>query len=375
MSVQYCPKSAAVVAPDDERAVQSPAPAPPPPKRAPRKERKSGWRRLGGLLAFALVVAALFAFLPGHVDELREELRRMEAGDWRWLVFAALLEILSFGGYVVLFRSVFSDERLTISWGESYQITMAGVVATRLFAAAGAGGVALTAWALRRAGMQAATVARRMVEFLVVLYAVYALSLVVAGAGLYAGVLPGPAPFGLTLPIAGASAVMICLALATTLVPGNLGARFADRGKVVVWLARGASTVAGGVRDAVRLLRRDPAGALGAPIWWFFDIAVLWACFKAFGVAPTPAVLVMAYFVGTLGNLLPLPGGVGGVDGGIIAALVGFGVSPGIAFLAVLTHRVFAFWLPTIPGGIAYLQLRRTVGRWERDEAPEPVPA
>jgi uncharacterized membrane protein YbhN (UPF0104 family) len=64
---------------------------------------------------------------------------------------------------------------------------------------------------------------------------------------------------------------------------------------------------------------------------------------------------------------------VGGVDGGIIAALVGFGVSPGIAFLAVLTHRVFAFWLPTIPGGIAYLQLRRTVGRWERDEDAAPA--
>ena len=369
MSVQYCPKSAAVEAPDEERAVEAPAPVPPTPQ--PRKERKTRWRRLGGLLAVALVVGALLAFLPGHVDELRAALRRMEAGDWRWLVIAALLEILSFGGYVVLFRSVFSDENRTITWGESYQITMAGVVAARLFAAAGAGGVALTAWALRRAGMQAATVARRMVEFLVVLYGVYVLSLVVAGAGLYAGVFPGPAPLGLTLPIAGAAAMAVCLALATTLVPSDLAARFSARGTVVIWLAKGASTVAGGIRDAVRLLRRDPIGALGAPIWWYLDIAVLWACFKAFGDAPTPAVLVMAYFVGTLGNLLPLPGGVGGVDGGIIAALVGFGVSPGIAFLAVLTHRVFAFWLPTIPGGIAYLQLRRTVGRWERDDAPQ----
>jgi uncharacterized membrane protein YbhN (UPF0104 family) len=373
MSVQYCPRSAVVVPRDEAGALEAAAPAPQPPMGAPPRLRKSRWRRLGGLLAFALVVAALFAFLPGHVDELREELRRMEAGDWRWLVFAAALECVSFAGYVVLFRSVFSDERLRISWGESYQITMAGVVATRLFAAAGAGGVALTAWALRRAGMQAATVARRMVEFLVVLYAVYAAALVVAGAGLYGGILPGTSPLGLTLPIAGAAAVAICLALATTLVPGDLAARFQGSRKVVIWLAKGASTVAGGVRDAVRLLRRDPVGALGAPVWWFFDVAVLWASFKAFGQAPTPAVLVMAYFVGTLGNLLPLPGGVGGVDGGIIAALVGFGVSPGIAFLAVLTHRVFAFWLPTVPGGIAYLQLRRTVGRWERDEDAAPA--
>jgi uncharacterized protein (TIRG00374 family) len=104
-------------------------------------------------------------------------------------------------------------------------------------------------------------------------------------------------------------------------------------------------------------------------MWWGFDIAVLWASFKAFGHAPSVSVIVMAYFVGTLGNLLPLPGGVGGVDGGIIAALMGFGVGAGIALLAVLTHRVFSFWLPTIPGGIAYLQLRRTVDRWDDDGA------
>jgi uncharacterized membrane protein YbhN (UPF0104 family) len=311
------------------------------------------------------VVIALVAFIPGHVDDLRDELRRMESGDWPWLVLAAVLEIGSFAGYVILFRSVFSDEKRQISWGESYQITMAGVVATRLFAAAGAGGVALTAWALRRRGMGAATVARRMVEFLVVLYAVYMLALVLAGAGLAAGILSGPAPFGLTVPFAILGAVAIAVALATTLVPSDLADRFADRGRVVAWLATGAGTVAGGVRDAVRMIRRDPVAALGAPIWWGLDIAVLWASFKAFGHAPPVGVIVMAYFVGTLGNLLPLPGGVGGVDGGIIAAFVGFGVGGGIALLAVLTHRVFAFWLPTIPGGIAYLQLRRTVGRWQ----------
>ena len=313
----------------------------------------------------AVVVAALLAFVPGHVDELREELRRMESGDWRWLVLAAVLEIGSFAGYVVLFRSVFSDDERRITWGESYQITMAGVVATRLFAAGGAGGVALTAWALRRAGMRPTTVARRMVEFLVALYGVYMIALVVAGLGLATGVLHGPAPFGLTVPFALLGAAAIVVALATTLVPSDLGARFAGHGRLVVWLAIGAGTVAGGVRDAVRLVRRDPVGAFGAPVWWALDIAVLWATFKAFGEPPSVGVLVMAYFVGTLGNLLPLPGGVGGVDGGIIAALVGFHVGGGIALLAVLTHRVFAFWLPTIPGGIAYLQLRRTVGRWE----------
>jgi uncharacterized membrane protein YbhN (UPF0104 family) len=31
----------------------------------------------------------------------------------------------------------------------------------------------------------------------------------------------------------------------------------------------------------------------------------------------------------------------------------------------VLTYRLIAFWLPTIPGIIAYFQLRRTVQGWE----------
>ena len=55
-----------------------------------------------------------------------------------------VLEALSLGGYVALFRTVFSCHGARIGWKASYQITMAGVVATKLFAAAGAGGVALT---------------------------------------------------------------------------------------------------------------------------------------------------------------------------------------------------------------------------------------
>jgi len=110
--------------------------------------------------------------------------------------------------------------------------------------------------------------------------------------------------------------------------------------------------------------RVRPAVLLGALAWWAFDIAVLWACFRAFGEAPPVAVLVMGYFTGMLGNLLPLPGGLGGVEGGMIGAFLAFGVSGGLAVVAVLSYRAFAFWLPTLPGAIAYLQLRRTVKDW-----------
>jgi uncharacterized membrane protein YbhN (UPF0104 family) len=344
--------------------------APTRSRRARARERIS-WRRAGWIAAGAAVLAATLAYVPGHVDEVREELRRIQSGDWTWLGIAAGLEVVSFAGYVLLFRGVFSDERMTIGWGTSYQITMAGVVATRLLATAGAGGVALTAWALRRAGMERPIVARRMVAFLVLLYSVYVAALLVFGLALWLGLLPGDAPWALTIAPAVLGAIAIAVALGAAALPGNLGAQRENR--LLHAAGTGLSTVAGGVRDALRMVRRNPLAAVGAPVWWAFDVAVLWASFRAFGEPPALAVIVLAYFVGTLGNLLPLPGGVGGVDGGIIAVLIGFGVGGGIAVLAVLTHRVFAFWLPTIPGGVAYLQLRRTVGRWQAE--PEPAPA
>jgi uncharacterized protein (TIRG00374 family) len=119
------------------------------------------------------------------------------------------------------------------------------------------------------------------------------------------------------------------------------------------------------VREAIARVRAGDVGLGGALGWWGFDIAVLWACLHAFGSPPTLAATVMAYFVGTLGNLLPMPGGIGGVEAGMIGALIGFGVAGGLAIVAVLAYRAFAFWLPLLPGTIAYVQLVRTVRRWQ----------
>ena len=127
-----------------------------------------------------------------------------------------------------------------------------------------------------------------------------------------------------------------------------------------------ASTVGAGVRGALMLLRhRDPAlvGALG---WWAFDVSVLAACFRAFGGSPPGGVVVMAYFTGMIANVLPFPGGLGSVEGGMIGAFLAFGVDGGLAVTAVLAYRAFAYWLPMIPGAIAYVRLRRTVAIWER---------
>ena len=117
--------------------------------------------------------------------------------------------------------------------------------------------------------------------------------------------------------------------------------------------------------------RRDPS-LLGALAGWGFDIAALWASFRAFGHSPPPAVLVMGYYVGTLGNALPLPGGIGGVEGGMIGAFLAFGVNGPLTVLAVLAYRTISYWLPTVPGAIAYIRLRGTVSGW-RSQAVGPA--
>jgi uncharacterized protein (TIRG00374 family) len=138
------------------------------------------------------------------------------------------------------------------------------------------------------------------------------------------------------------------------------------------------ASAASGIRTAIGLVRAGEVGVFGAVLWWAFDIATLWACFHAFGVNVPPIfVITMAYFVGMLANTLPLPGGIGGVDGGMIGAFAAFDVNFGYATVAVLVYRGFAFWLPTVPGAIAYLQLRKTVARWarERRDAIAPLAA
>ena len=335
-------------------------------------------------IAFGLFVLSAVAFLYFVLPKLAglsSTAHRIERGDTWWIMIGVLLEICSFGGYVVLFRAVFVRGGSPIGWRESYQITMAGLAATRLFAAAGAGGVALTAWALRRSGMEPRLVACRMVAFMVLLYVIYAGAVLLGGIGLGIGLLPGGGSFAITIVPAAVAGILFAIVGAMALLPGDIERRLArwavGSGRVAHWVARAATVpalAASGVRTAIDLIRSRDVGLLGALAWWGFDISVLWACFHAFGSPPPFTVILMAYFIGMTGNLLPLPGGLGGVEGGMIGALVAFGVDFNLAVLAVLSYRAISFWLPTIPGAIAFFQLRRTVARWRVEQASEAAP-
>jgi uncharacterized membrane protein YbhN (UPF0104 family) len=339
-------------------------------------------RRAIGFALFVATIIAFFYFVLPKLTNVGSTVHRIAAGDSWWIAIGVVLELLSFAGYVVLFRTVFVRDDSRIGWSESYEITMAGLAATRLFAAAGAGGVALTAWALRRSGMERRLVACRMVAFLVLLYVVYAGSLIIDGIGLGSGLFPGGGSFAITIVPAIVASLLLAAAIAVATLPGDierrLEARAASSGRRAHWLAHAATVpalAASGVRTAISLVRSREPGLLGALAWWGFDIGVLWAMFHAFGSAPPFTVIWMAYFIGTLGNLLPLPGGLGGVEGGMIGAFAAFNVDINLAVLAVISYRAISFWLPTLPGAIAYLQLRRKVAQWREEEDDAPGPA
>jgi uncharacterized protein (TIRG00374 family) len=334
-------------------------------------------RNLAGFGIFVvLAIVALYFLLP-QVAGLEETWHRLEDGSPVWLGVALLFTVAMFGGYVLLFHGVFARAAAgRVNLRESYQICMAGLAATRLFSAGGAGGIVLTAWALRAAGLPRRVVADKTISFLVLTYLVYTISLIVFGFGLRYGVFPGPDPFTMTVIPATLALVVTVLGLSVALVPTDFERRLqtlALRHGRVGRLAQKAATVPAtaslGIRDALAHLRsRDPA-LLGAIVYWAGQIGCLWASFQAFGDSPPLAVIIVAFFVGMLGNLLPLPGGIGGVDGGMIGAFAAFNVDTGLAVVAVLVYRGFTFWLPTVPGVIAYLQLRKTVERWRIERA------
>jgi hypothetical protein len=144
--------------------------------------------------------------------------------------------------------------------------------------------------------------------------------------------------------------------------------------RLVGRLSMAPTAVRDGTAIALGLVRHEP-GTVGALAYWGFDIAALWASLHAFGAPPPFPAVVMAYFIGQLLNVIPLPGGIGGVEGGMIGALIAFGAPGSLAVLGVLLYRLISFWLPTLPGAIAYLRLRRTVARWRGgDPAAEPDP-
>jgi uncharacterized membrane protein YbhN (UPF0104 family) len=307
------------------------------------------------LAALVLGIAAAVALIPG-LGSLRTRFAGAQPG---WLVFGAALQLGSCAGYVLVFRGVFCRR---MSWRTSTQIGLSELAANSVFSVGGAGGLALGAWILRRGGLAADFIARRTVAFFLLTSLANVGFLGLGGAALATGILDGAPELLLGLIPALVAVVAIALALGA----GHLAGAFARR-SMRTRLVAATTAVGEGVDEALGLLRSgDLAIVAGAAAYMLFDVAMLGVCFAAFGNdVPPVAVLLVAYIIGQLGSLIPIPGGIGGVDAGLIGTLVLYGVDASDASVAVIAYRGLLLSIPALLGLPALALLRRRL----RDEA------
>ncbi|HEX2102120.1 MAG TPA: lysylphosphatidylglycerol synthase transmembrane domain-containing protein [Solirubrobacteraceae bacterium] len=325
-------------------------------------------RRALTVVAMLAVVGLVAALAPG-LDAVRARFADARPG---WLVAAVALELLSGVSYVAMFRPVFCPR---MSWRTSWEIAWSELAVGSLVPASGAGGLALGAWILRQGGMPGEQIARRSVAFFLVKSSVNFAAVAILGTVMALGLAGPHRSLLLTALPAALSALTIAAVVGVSrLGPGREPAPGAARPRR--WLAAVRLAVVAGAREAVAIVRsRNVLVLAGAIGYWAFDNAVLWATYHAFGASVPLTVVLMGYLIGQLGGLLPIPGGVGGIDGGLIGTLIVYGAPAAATAAAVLAYRAILFWLPLLIGGIAFAALRRGLNQPERPDLCHPVPS
>ncbi len=316
-------------------------------------------RRLLVLAGAALLIGLLVFSLPG-LGEVRSAFSDVSPG---WLVLVAALELCSCTAYVLALRPTFSS---SLPWGLAARIGFAEQGTNVLVPTGGAGGLALGAWALKRAGMSAKRIARRSVSFFVLTSGANFSTAILFGVALSVGLLRTDRGLGYTLgPAVAAALVLGLVVLLGRTLPhqDEVEELDEDAGRLQKVAKLGGGALGDGFRDAGLLLRRHPpaliAGAVG---YMAFDAAALWTAFVALGQTPEASTFMLAYVLGQLGGLIPIPGGLGGTDGGLVGALVLFGSPVAVATAAVLGYRLFQLMIPAVLGTISLIALRRDAG-------------
>jgi uncharacterized membrane protein YbhN (UPF0104 family) len=318
-------------------------------------------RRTIQTLVLLGVLIGIVLLAPG-LGEVRHRLGNASPG---WLVIAVALEFLSCSSYVLGFRPVFCRH---MSIRSAWEISWAELAMGSIVPASGAAGVALGAWILRRGGMSTDHIARRSVAFLLIKSSVNFVAVVGIGVVWATGIITPHQPLWRTL----LPAVLAAAVIALVVVIGRMGEPppappHLERAKRFWIEARRA--LLGGVRETGVLLREHDVGLIVGSIgYWLFDNAVLWATFKAVGASPPISVILMGYLIGQLGGALPIPGGVGGIDLGLVGTLIVYGAPSDPTVAAVLAYRVILFWLPLIIGAFAFWSLRKGLNQPDRPD-------
>ena len=328
-----------------------PTPEPPPTSvEDPTVSTHEQTRRLrGGIISLSVLVVLVIALLlavPG-LHGVLHRLGHMNAGR---VAIAVGLEVLSCWGYVLAFMLVFDRAPLRfaarLAWTE-----MAFGAAVAL---GGVGSIGIGAWVLKQRGAPAARIAERSAVLFLLTSGVNVIVLAVFGLGAGLGIFSGPSNPLLTY-LPGAIGLLVFLFFLA--LPRAMDGPASNRrpGRLTTVLT-GISTT---LRATIRTLLTPDWRLLGAVGYLMFDIATLWVCVAAAGHAPQFAAVVLAYQIGYLVNIIPVPGGIGILDGSLIAMLTLYGVNATSAAAGEVVYHAVALWIPSTVGTIAFVRLSR----------------
>ncbi len=312
-------------------------------------------RRSAVRVTVLLFVLLLIGLLTPGLGTLRD---RIGEADLGWLAVAVGLEAMSGFSYVLMLRPVFLRGQ---SWWMAQRLGWSELAMGSIVPSSGVAGLALGAWIFNRVGANPRVIARRSVAFYLIKGSANFVAVAVVGLLMFVGVGPSVSPWLTLFPALVSITLILVVAIYLPRIgPGAPAPDDAVRVRRVLHASRKGLVHAVGEAGEI-LRRREFSVYFGALGYWFFDNAVLFATFHAFGEDPALTVVLLAYLIGQLGGLIPVPGGIGGVDGGLVGAFVVYGLSAEAAFIAVLAYRVILFWLPLMIGAVAFVSIQKRV--------------
>jgi uncharacterized membrane protein YbhN (UPF0104 family) len=310
---------------------------------APRRQLRSG-------LLSAAVLSVLAGGVVLAIPGLGAVGHKVGHAHWGWVVLGAGLELASCIGYVLAFQQIFDE----LPRRFAALVALAEQAFGAVVPVGGAGGIAAGGWLLSRAGMPVRVVAERSAVLFLLTSATNVVTLVLAGAGLSVGLLAGPDNLALSaLPAAvGLAVLLLFVVLAARANPGSDGSL----------AARALRATAGATATTLRTIQR-PGWRLsaGALAFLLCDITVLWSVIHALGYDVPLAPLLLAYLIGYLANTVPIPGGVGALEGGLAGALILYHVPAPVALGGVLLYHALALWIPALTGTIGFVLAQREI--------------
>ncbi len=329
--------------------VQAQSLTPPTPEDIAREDARATRRLWTGLLSLGVLVALVVGLLlavPG-LHSVAKDITRMGSG---WVIVAIALEAFSCVGYVIAFLQVF--DRAPVRFGA--RVALSELAFGTAVSLGGVGSIAVGALLLIERGANPGRVAERSAVLFLMTSAINVITLMGTGLLLWIGVLSGKHNVLLSLlPGVAGLVMLVCFAalpwVCERLLPNATG-------RTAVSLRATADTV----RATERVLLTWDWRFLGAWIYLWADIFVLVVCFWALGIHPPISTIVLAYQIGYLSNFVPIPGGIGVLDGSFVGMFILYGVVAAKATAATVVYHAISLWVPAMWGTLAYLLLRRT---------------